>query len=155
NNLGGLLRATNRLSEAEPLFRRALAIDERSHGPDHPDVAIRLNNLAGLLQATNRPTPAQPPLARGVRILSRFERLTGHEHPDLRFVLKTYNGLLTKLNFVEPKIGARIKAAREGTDKLAPIVPELERILGPARPVTDVLTSLDRQYEEQKKPRSI
>ena len=34
---------------AEPLLRRALAIDEKVLGPDHPDVAIRLNNLAALL----------------------------------------------------------------------------------------------------------
>jgi len=35
-------------------MRRALAIDEASYGPDHPDVAIDLNNLAQLLQATDR-----------------------------------------------------------------------------------------------------
>ena len=28
-------------------MRRALAIDEKAYGPDHPDVAIDLNNLAG------------------------------------------------------------------------------------------------------------
>ena len=36
NNLA-LLQATNRLGEAEPLMRRALAIDEKSYGPDHPE----------------------------------------------------------------------------------------------------------------------
>ncbi len=46
NNLARLLQATNRLGEAEPLYRRALAIDEASLGKDHPRVAIRLNNLA-------------------------------------------------------------------------------------------------------------
>jgi hypothetical protein len=46
---------TNRLAEAEPLYRRALAITEKSFGPEHPDVAIRLNNLALLLGDTNRP----------------------------------------------------------------------------------------------------
>jgi len=54
NNLAQLLKATNRLDEAEPLMRRALAIDEKSLGPDHPNVATRLNNLAQLLQDTNR-----------------------------------------------------------------------------------------------------
>ena len=49
NNLADLLKDTNRLSEAEPLMRRALAIDEKSYGPDHPKVAIRLNN--GLAEA--------------------------------------------------------------------------------------------------------
>jgi hypothetical protein len=39
---------------AEPLYRRALAITEKSLGPEHPNVAIRLNNLAVLLSDTNR-----------------------------------------------------------------------------------------------------
>ena len=39
-NLAQLLQDTNRLSEAEPLMRRALAIDEKSFGPDHPNVAL-------------------------------------------------------------------------------------------------------------------
>jgi hypothetical protein len=49
NNLAQLLQVTNRLSEVEPLMRRALTIDEKSYGPDHPKVAIRLNN--GLAEA--------------------------------------------------------------------------------------------------------
>ena len=43
-------RSTNRLVEAEPLMRRALAIDETGYGPDHSSVAIRVANLAGLLR---------------------------------------------------------------------------------------------------------
>ena len=54
HNLAVLLQTTNRLAEAEPLYQRALTIDEAAYGPTHPTVAIRLNNLAGLLRATNR-----------------------------------------------------------------------------------------------------
>src|SRR5208283_851393 len=54
NELGLLFKAKARYAEAEPLYRRALAIDEASFGPDHPGVARDLNNLAGLLQNTNR-----------------------------------------------------------------------------------------------------
>ena len=68
NNLAVLLQATNRLAEAEPLFRRALAIDEASYGPDHPDVATDLNNLAALLQATNRLAEAEPLFRRALAI---------------------------------------------------------------------------------------
>jgi tetratricopeptide (TPR) repeat protein len=152
NNLAALLKATNRRSEAEPLFRRALAIDERSYGPDHPNVAIDLGNLARLLQATNRPAVAEPLLARAVRIFARSQRLTGHEHPYLRAVTENYRQLLSMLKLSEFEIAARIEAAREGTERLSPIVPEVERLLGPAKPVADVLTSLDRQYKEQGKP---
>ena len=46
NQLAALLHAKALHAEAEPLMRRALAIDETSYGPEHPAVAIRLNNLA-------------------------------------------------------------------------------------------------------------
>ncbi len=151
NNLASLLKDTNRLSEAEPLYRRALATDEKSYGPDHPTVAIRLKNLALLLKATNRLSEAEPLMARAVCVLSRFQRSTGHEHPNLRDVLEYYGQLLTELKLAEPEIARRIEAATEATGKLSPIVPEVERLLGPAKPVADVLTSLDRRYKEQGK----
>ena len=41
--------AQGKLEEALPLYDRALAIDEKVLGPDHPDVAGDLNNKAALL----------------------------------------------------------------------------------------------------------
>ena len=79
NNLALLLQATNRLAEAEPLMRRALAIDEKSYGPDHPDVAIDLNNLAMLLHDTNRLDEAEPLMRRALAI---FETSLGPDHPN-------------------------------------------------------------------------
>jgi tetratricopeptide (TPR) repeat protein len=49
NNLANLLEVTSRYSDAEPLLRQALAIDEKSFGPDHPKVGTCLNNLGLLL----------------------------------------------------------------------------------------------------------
>jgi hypothetical protein len=80
-SLAGLLQTTNRLVEAEPLYRRASAITEASFGPDHPQVAILLNNLAHLLQETNRLAEAEPLMRRAVAIFVDFERKTGHAHP--------------------------------------------------------------------------
>ena len=37
--------------EAEPLYHKALAIDRKVYGNEHPAVARDLNNLAGLLEA--------------------------------------------------------------------------------------------------------
>jgi tetratricopeptide (TPR) repeat protein len=59
NELGSLFYAKSRYAEAEPLYRRALAIDEAWYGPDHPNVAIRLNNLASIAQATDRLAEAE------------------------------------------------------------------------------------------------
>ena len=66
NNLAGLYLATNRLAEAEPLMRRAVQIDEKKFGPDHPTVAIDINNLAGLYQETNRLAEAEPLMERAL-----------------------------------------------------------------------------------------
>ncbi|MDJ0838412.1 MAG: tetratricopeptide repeat protein [Acidobacteriota bacterium] len=50
NNLAQLLKATNRLAEAEPLIRRALAIFEASLGKTHPNTIGVRRNLEILLQ---------------------------------------------------------------------------------------------------------
>ncbi len=66
--------------EAEPLLRRALSIQERSFGPDHPLVANRLNNLATVLQATNRLSESGPLFHRSLEIL---ENSFGLDHPEV------------------------------------------------------------------------
>src|SRR5205085_2128669 len=62
------------------LYRRALAIDEKAHGPDHADVAIDLNNLAVLYDAQGKYAQAEP-LHR--RALAIFEKVHGPDHPDV------------------------------------------------------------------------
>ena len=95
NNLAQLLQDTNRLAEAEPMMRHALAIDEKSYGPEHPDVAIRLNNLAGLLQATNRLAEAEPLMRRALAI---DEKNYSQEHPDVAIDLSNLAALLHATN---------------------------------------------------------
>ncbi len=77
--------------EAEPLMRRALAIDEASLGPEHPSVAIRLNNLAQLLKATNRLAEAEPLMRRALAI---DEASFGAEHPNVAIDLNNLALLL-------------------------------------------------------------
>ena len=43
-----------RYADAEPLYKRVLAISQKALGPDHPDVAQSLNNLADLYSAQGR-----------------------------------------------------------------------------------------------------
>jgi hypothetical protein len=103
-----LLKATNRLKEAEPLMRRALAVDEKSYGPEHPDVARDLNNLAGLLQVTNRLQEAEPLMRRHLIILLKFTRSTGHLHPRLNAALGNYRGILEAMSLGKEEIARRI-----------------------------------------------
>ena len=55
NEIGLLLRAKADYAEAEPLMRRALAIDEKSYSPDHPEVANRLQQSRASAQGHEPP----------------------------------------------------------------------------------------------------
>jgi tetratricopeptide (TPR) repeat protein len=55
-------------ADAEPLFRRLLAIREKSLGPDHPDVATTLNDLAELYRNAGRYADAEPLCKRALAI---------------------------------------------------------------------------------------
>ncbi|HYI63792.1 MAG TPA: tetratricopeptide repeat protein [Allosphingosinicella sp.] len=90
-----LLHSLARYSEAEPLFRRALAIDEASHGPNHTRTAARLNNLAELLQDTNRLTEAEPLYRRALAI---DEATYGPDHPTVAIHLNNLALLLQATN---------------------------------------------------------
>ena len=89
-----LLQDTNRLAEAEPLFRRALAIDEASFGPDHPNVATA-STTRELLQDTNRLAEAEPLMRRALAI---DEASFGPDHPDVAIRLNNLAALASATN---------------------------------------------------------
>ena len=86
-----LLRGTNRFKEAEPLIRRALAIDEAKFGEQHPNVARDLNNLAMLMQDTDRFEEAEPLMRRALAI---DEAKFGKQHPSVAINLSNLAMLL-------------------------------------------------------------
>ncbi len=86
---------TNRVSEAEPLLRRALEIDEKSYGPDHPKVALALNNLAQQLIALDRFADA---VAFSRSALAIEEKSYGPDHPNVGRDLNNLADLLQKTN---------------------------------------------------------
>src|SRR3954451_2955510 len=69
NNLALLYRDQGRLTEAEPLYKKAIAISEKALPADHPTLATRYNNLAGLYGAQGRLTEAEPLYRRALAIL--------------------------------------------------------------------------------------
>jgi tetratricopeptide (TPR) repeat protein len=92
----GLLLVEKALhAQADPLMRRALAINEKSFGPDHPRVATDLNNLAHLLQNTNRLDEAEPLMRRALAI---DEKSFGPGHPEVATDLNNLAQLLKNTN---------------------------------------------------------
>src|SRR5271157_1960558 len=80
NNTAISLKEAGDYAGAEPLNRRALAIDEKALGPDHPDVAGGLNNLAELLYAKGDYAGAEPLYRQALAIR---EKALGPDRPDV------------------------------------------------------------------------
>ncbi|SEP42902.1 tetratricopeptide repeat protein [Nitrosovibrio sp. Nv6] len=80
-NAAGLIAHTmGHYARAEPLFHQALAIREKTLGPDHPDVASSLHNLAELYRAQGQYEKAEPLFQRA---LAAREKAFGHDHPHV------------------------------------------------------------------------
>ncbi len=59
NNLALVYKTQGRYADAEPLYKRALAITEKTLGPEHPHVSMALENYAALLRKTGRDAEAK------------------------------------------------------------------------------------------------
>jgi hypothetical protein len=79
NNLANLLSDQGKLSDAEPLYREALAGYRRTLGDEHPDTLGSINNLANLLMDQGKLGDAEP-LYR--EALAGCRRTLGDEHPN-------------------------------------------------------------------------
>ncbi len=86
NRLAGLYLARGCYAEAEPLFKRALAIWEKAHGPDHLSVAENLSGLAGLYFDQGRYAEAKPRYERALAIAEK-----ALEPDDLQVALSLNN----------------------------------------------------------------
>ena len=71
NNLAGLYDTQGKYAQAEPLYKRSLAISEKALGPEHPDVALSLKNYALLLRKMDRDAEAEKMEARAQAIRAR------------------------------------------------------------------------------------
>jgi len=90
NNLALLHKARGKYDQAEPLYKRALAIWEKCLGPDHPDVGASLSNLAGLYTAQAKYDQAEPLYKRSLAIK---ERAVGPDYPSVATSLNNLGGL--------------------------------------------------------------
>ena len=95
NNLAELYRLQGKFVDAEPLYKRSLAIREKALGPEHPRVAGSLNNLAGLYYQQGKYNEAEPLYKRSLAI---WEKALGSEHPHVATSLENYAMLLRKTN---------------------------------------------------------
>ncbi len=83
---GEYLRQRSQYKESEPFLTHALEIQEKTLGPEHPDVASSLHDLAWLYHDEGKFAQAEPLL---IRELAIREKAFGLEHPDVATSLNT------------------------------------------------------------------
>lgn len=84
NKAGRINHEMGRYPEAQSFYEKALALREKTLGPNHPDVAVSLNNLAGLYHDLGLYAKVEPLLQRSIKIL---EKSLGPSHPDVAVCL--------------------------------------------------------------------
>ena len=94
NQTASYLQERARYAEAEPLYQRALRINEQALGAEHPQVALNLNNLALLYKTQGKYAEAEPLYQRALAI---FEEALGSEHPSTKTVRGNYEDLLKEI----------------------------------------------------------
>jgi tetratricopeptide (TPR) repeat protein len=92
NRLAILYREAGQFTKALPLFERALAIREKTLGPDDPAMAESIKGLATVYLKLGQPAKALPLYERA---LSLTEALSNPKQEDL---VEALNGLASALN---------------------------------------------------------
>jgi tetratricopeptide (TPR) repeat protein len=90
------------------MYKRALEINEKAYGPDHPDVALSLNNLALLYNTQGRYAEAEPMYKRALEIK---EKAYGPDHPDVATTVHN----LAFLRYSQGEYGESEKLANRAT----------------------------------------
>ncbi len=86
NNLGGVLQDLGEMEKAKSCFERALKIDEKTFGLDHPSVATMANNLGLVLRDLGEMEKARECFERALKI---DEKAFGLDHPSVAKWLTT------------------------------------------------------------------
>jgi len=94
NNLGYHYKMVAEYPGAVSAYERALAIDERHFGSDHPNVAIRVNNLGLVLKDLSDLAGARHHYERALAI---WETALGAEHPHVATVNNNLGSVLQDL----------------------------------------------------------
>ena len=94
NESGLYLQTLGEFGAARSALERALKIDERVYGPDHPDVATRVNNLGSVLRNLGDFQEARKCFERALKI---DEQVCGSDHPQVAIDINNLGAVLRDL----------------------------------------------------------
>jgi tetratricopeptide (TPR) repeat protein len=119
-----ILDGLQRYEESEPIYRRALAIFEKTFGPEHYEVASNLHNLAAVVCARGDLSDAEQLYRRALAIK---EKILGVENPDAALTRNNLGALLNlrgRPNEALPLVESAVEILQA---RLAPDHPHLAR----------------------------
>ena len=122
NELGYHLHSSGAHGEAKAAFARALRIDEAALGPDHPNVANRVNNLGGALKELGKLRDARAAFERALRI---YEAALGPDHPQVAICVNNLGSVLRALGDLRGARTAYERALRIDEAALGPDHPNV------------------------------
>ena len=129
SNLAAVYSNQGRYDQAEPLFKRGLAVLEKANGPDDPEATVLMSNLADAYIHRHRYADAERLLKRAMAVT---EKAYGPDHPDVAQALNNLAALYARQ-------GRNADAERLFKRSVATI----EKTLGPNHPdLADVLENL-------------
>jgi CHAT domain-containing protein/Tfp pilus assembly protein PilF len=126
-NLAGVLRAQGKLTEAESLYRKSLAIEEKKLEPDHPSLATTLGNLAAVLQDQGKLTEAESLYRKSLAIV---QKKLEPDHPSLATTLGNLAAVLHAQGKLTEAESLFRKSLAIFEKKLEPDHPSLATTLG-------------------------
>jgi Tfp pilus assembly protein PilF len=106
NQVGLYLGGRAELRQAKAALERALRMGEAAYGPDHPNVATRVNNLGSVLQDMGNLAGARAHYERALRI---DEAAYGPDHPEVAIRLNNLGEVLRNMGDLA---GARAQLER-------------------------------------------
>jgi tetratricopeptide (TPR) repeat protein len=145
-----ILDGLQRYDESEAIYRRALAIFEKTFGPQHYEVAANLHNLAAVLGAGGDLRQAEQLYRRALAIK---EKLLGADSTDAALTLNNLGALLNLAGRPEEAAGLLERAVTVLQGRVAPDHPHL--VLARANLESAHLSSrsLDAEYPKCSLPK--
>ena len=120
-NMGAVASTQGRYEEAEGLYKRGLAINEKAQGVNHPAVAQALHNLACVSWRQGKYSDAE---GLNKRALAIREQALGANHPDVAHTLNNLALVYLDARQIQRGGGAvQARAWRSGSRLLGRVTP--------------------------------
>jgi tetratricopeptide (TPR) repeat protein len=122
NELGYHASQVGDYPNAYAFYRRALQNDEAAFGPEHPNVAVRINNLGLMLRELGELAEARAAFERALQI---HEAASGPDSPDVARVVNNLGGVLWTLGDAQGAIAAYERALQIDSASVGPEHPDV------------------------------